>query len=383
MMTEEYFPRNLLDAPVRERVEYFKGFLTSHPVINAVYEELKQVIYQPGGPSLIFLLGPTGVGKTTLLNYLVSKVLEEAQERMEADKGYIPIAGISAVSPEFSQFDWQDFYIRSLRALREPLIDKKISYKDPKRKLRFAFEDALKNRHPDVFYIDEAQELRKVPTGRKLRDQTDCLKSISNISSVRLLLTATYEADMLLDLSDQLCRRSITIHFPRYLIGTEEQRDDFKNVIENLTCYMPLAKQPDFLLDWEYIYERTCGCVGIMKEWFARTLGAVLEEDENAETLTLEQLQKHALSASKCLTIFKAIKNGEKRLEENKEDLIDLRQGLGISKEEPKVSEAPKDKQRQDVGKPKPRSYPLGEAEPIELSEPTENYQQGTAVGAI
>ncbi len=379
-MIQQNFPRHLLDLPVKERVEYFQKYLMAHAIMVEVLEELRRTIYQAGGPSLIFLLGPTGVGKTTLLKYLVNKIIKDAQEKMQVDLGYIPIAGISAVSPEFSQFDWQDFYIRGLKALMEPLIDKKISYKDSKRKLRFAFEDALQYRHPDLFYIDEAQELRKVPTTRKLRDQTDCLKSISNNSSVRLLLTATYEADMLLDLSDQLCRRSVTIDFPRYRIDSRKEQMRFKSVITSLISHLPLIESPDFSEEWEYIYERTCGCVGILKDWFTRTLGAVLEDDEKATTITLKQLQKQALPVNKCLIIFKAIKSGEDKLKENEESLIELRRGLGIAKEEPKAAKQPKSSPRRDVGKPNPKAYPIGTVKPDEQSEKSEDLEGITSL---
>ena len=40
--------------------------------------------------------------------------------------------GVEAKSPEFSQFQWKDFYVRLLQAINEPLIDKKIDYQDRK-----------------------------------------------------------------------------------------------------------------------------------------------------------------------------------------------------------------------------------------------------------
>ena len=30
---------------------------------------------------------------------------------------------------------------------------------------------------------------------------------------------------------------------------------------------MPFAEPPDLVRDWEYLYERSIGCVGVLKEW--------------------------------------------------------------------------------------------------------------------
>ena len=104
-MSEMGFPREILSLSVADRVDYFFKFIMFHPILRTVFDELMLMLYQAGGPSLIFLLGPTGVGKSTLLSRLAEKVLEKTLERMQTNPGYIPIAGILAMSPEFSQFE--------------------------------------------------------------------------------------------------------------------------------------------------------------------------------------------------------------------------------------------------------------------------------------
>jgi energy-coupling factor transporter ATP-binding protein EcfA2 len=372
-MPEEGFPRGILSLPVVDRVDYFSEFIMSHPILKMVFDDLMLQLYQAGGPSLIFLLGPTGVGKSTLLARLVKKVLEKTLEKMQANPGYIPIAGILAISPEFSQFDWYDFYSRGLKALKDPFIEKEEKRRPTKRNLRSAFESALKNRNLDFFYVDEAHNFCKVPTGKRLVDQTDCLKSISNCSQVTMLLTSTYQAGTLLNLNDQLCRRSATIHFPRYCIGTKQQQKVFRSVIQNLSLHLPLPETPNFSERWDYLYERSCGCFGTMKDWFTRTLGAVLEKNPQAHTILFEDLEKYALPASQCKVIMKAILEGEMMMKENEEDIKTLRQGLGLPDKAGSANTASdggnagKEKnsksKHKDVGKPKPRSYPVGKTD--------------------
>lgn len=182
------FPRELLGLPAAQRPAYFENYTMAHPRLTDAYQELMRAIYHAPGVSLIFVFGPTGVGKTTLLRQLIQKVIEAALPNLEVDRGRLPIVGIEAMSPEFGQFDWKDFYLRTLKALKEPLIEHKISYTDTKLKLRHALEAALINRHPDAFYIDEAHHLGKLASGRKLKDQPEALKSLSSLAKVRIVM---------------------------------------------------------------------------------------------------------------------------------------------------------------------------------------------------
>lgn len=138
MEPQDGFPRELLNQPMQARVAYFVGYTMAHPKLVEAAAKLMHSIEQPAGASLIFIFGPTGVGKSTLLRRVSQKITEAALAHMKIAKGYIPIAGIEAVAPEFSNFDWKDFYYRALLGLQEPMIDNKINRSSTKLKLRFA-----------------------------------------------------------------------------------------------------------------------------------------------------------------------------------------------------------------------------------------------------
>jgi predicted AAA+ superfamily ATPase len=125
MNTQAGFPKELLLQPVSNRIAYFRDYTLAHPKLKEADQKLMHAIHEPGGPALIFVFGPTGVGKSTLLKRVTQKLLQEAMPLMETDKGYIPIAGVEIKTPENSNFDWNDFYVRALMALEEPMIDKK------------------------------------------------------------------------------------------------------------------------------------------------------------------------------------------------------------------------------------------------------------------
>src|SRR5260370_16895334 len=59
---------------------------------------------------------------------------------------------------------------------------------------------------------------------------------------------------------------------------------------------MPFAQPPDLTNSWEYLYERSIGCVGILKDWLARALATAMRC--SAPSLTLKHLENHALSVS-------------------------------------------------------------------------------------
>jgi hypothetical protein len=366
MQPQDGFPQELLHQPITQRIAYFENYTMAHPKLMEAAQNLMHSILQPAGASLIFVFGPTGVGKSTLLKRVTQKLTEAALSEMDADKAYIPIAGIEAMSPDFSNFDWNDFYVRALMAFKEPMIEKKMNRTNSKLKLRLALESALSNRKPKAFFVDEAQHLGKVASGRKLRDQTDCIKSLANIAQTRFVLCGTYELVILRNLSGQLCRRSTDIHFPRYLAESSQDQKVFKSIVQTFQRHLPLPETPDLLGCWDFCYERSIGCVGILKDWLTCTLSAVLEEDNDTKTLTLKDLERHAKSLEECMIMLTDAKDEEKKLQDNPEIRDKLRIALGLdvtnsSQVKSSISqEKPAVKSARDVGKPLPYRHPVG-----------------------
>ena len=367
MQSQDVFPKELLSQPISERITYFSNYTVAHPKLLEAYQKLLDAIRDPGEIALIFVFGPTGVGKSTLLKRVTQELLQEALPLMEVDKGYIPISGVEIKTPEDSNFDWNDFYVRALMALEEPMIDKKINRTGARLKLRLALESALRNRHPDAFYIDEAQNFGKVASGRKLQDQTDCIKSLANLAQTRFILCGVYDLLPLRNLNGQLCRRSHSIHFQRYLTDSEQDLKAFRIALLTLQDHLPLPELPDLESHWEFCYERSIGCIGILKDLLLRTLSTTLIRDKDAVTLKFEDLEQHAWSLEECLVMLREAKEGEQQLA-NKSNLHDeLRTALGLNSTTPKKSEqstksseTTSGKKVSGVGKPSPRRRSVG-----------------------
>lgn len=372
------FSHELLDCSIKERIAFFDNYTMPHPRLFEAVQKLTDSIYESAKPPIVFVFGPTGVGKSTLIRKVSKTLIETALPDLFENKGRIPCAAIEAATPEFSNFDWKDLYVRGLTTLQEPLIDNKVEPNSARKqtnpdknrgKLRLSFEEALRQRHPDAFFIDEAQNLGKLSSGRKLKDQTDCIKSIANISGVQFILVGTYELIVLRNLSAQLCRRSVDIHFPRYQSKPEDLKV-FENIVRTFQYYLPVPEMPDLASHWDFCYERTIGCVGILKDWLSRTLSAVLKADSSARTITYKDLEKHAWSIEQCKVMLAEAMEAEGKFRDKDAGKNDLRIALGLAASQPSIKQMPsqsetatsQNKQKtRNVGKPNPTRRPTGE----------------------
>ena len=123
------------------------------------YKTLLQRIHNPSTKSIFLVYGPSGVGKSTLVKKVAEKIINDLMAQIINNPGFIPIAGIEARAPDNGYYDWRDHYIRSLLALKEPLVEYKVDIKKPgiefkvndvNRKLRSSLENALKYRETFV-----------------------------------------------------------------------------------------------------------------------------------------------------------------------------------------------------------------------------------------
>ena len=346
-MPPESFPRHLLQRPSSERLAYFRSYTVAHPRLRTVSDSLLRAVREPAGRSLILLLGPTGVGKTTLRLRIEQELKQDFLSVDKQDPGRIPVIGIEAVAPDCGNFSWKDYYRRVLRALEEPLIDYKIDYETPhirrnenggvivtdragNHELRRAMEQALHYRRPAAVLIDEAQHFTKMASGRRLSDQLDCLKSLASLAGCIHVLIGTYELLPCRNLSAQLSRRSIDIHFSRYHAEDSDDVLAFQRAIFSFQRHLPLAQEPELWRDWEYCYVHSIGCVGILKDWLTRALAEATER--SALTLTRADLERHAWSTDQCEKMAKDALDGESVLAEKPDSGVHLNKLLGLEK---------------------------------------------------
>lgn len=374
MSDSRAFPADLLLQPIAERLHYFNHKVIAHPRLVEAYEALRHAIRYPSGASLIFVFGPTGVGKTTLRLRIEKYLIESALSDSEKDPGYIPVAGIEAVAPEAGSFNWKDYYRRALVALDEPMIEYKLDLCTPApvtgfngirrdsqgklifepgavaSELRRSLEFGLRYRKPMAFFIDEAQHLKKLAGGRQLMDQLDTIKSLANITGSLHVLVGTYEMLNFTNLSAQLSRRSVDIHFPRYRPDDAQDLATFESVVLTFQKHLPLEDEPDLVSHCAYLYDHSVGCIGVLKNWVNRTLAATLENGQT--TITLSDLEKHAEPTRKLLRMAREIREGEESLRQMDGQDSELRELLGA--EAPKAQSGQTRRPNTQVGERRP-----------------------------
>ena len=293
------FPTALLTQPIGARQEYFEHqCFIEHPRLREVLDQTLQAVCPPGeGASrrrpgtMVLVIGPSRVGKTTLIRLLEERLRASATHQMERDPNFIPFASITLASPDANRFDWRTYYRAVLRGLQDPFVDGKIA-RIRERELREAMESALLHRKPIAVIVDEAHHLAKTSRGRLLQDQLDQLKYFENLTGVSHLLVGTYDLRPFRKVNAQLACRSVDVHFSRYDAAKEEDAQVFRSVLWALQRQIPVEREPQLVEQWEFLYARSIGCIGLLKMHLNRALNLAL--DEGSKTVTLTHLRKTA-----------------------------------------------------------------------------------------
>ena len=328
------------------RLDRFRSFTVAHPRLVEAKETLINAIRGAEPNSLIFVFGPTGVGKTTLRLKTEQLITAELLSELQEDITRVPVVSVEAVAPESGSFNWRDHYKRLLHQLDEPLIDRKLNrqveraFVEPSMRFmptfravgteyRYAVEQAIRYRRPVAVMIDEAQHLGKISSGRRLLDQLDVVKSIANQTKTVHVLFGTYDLLAFRNLNGQLSRRSIDVHLARYRAEDSEDRQTFINVVQSFEKELAFEDQSDLVSDWEFLYERSLGCVGILKEWLVRA--ATVASRKGGRRLTRANLESQALCVAQCEQLYAETTDGELKLNERSEAVARLRGRLGLS----------------------------------------------------
>ena len=326
----------------KERLHYFRNHSVIHPILKETKDKLWNAIYGSAPGSIVSVIGPTGVGKTLLCNFVEQKIQQRYKVQLETDRERIPLVKVEAVSPPNGNFDWKNYFSDVLQELAEPAVDRKIDLDKLKMysntandtrasltKLDKVLVKAIKHRRPKTILTDEAQHFTAMSSGRKLLDQQNTIKSIANRTKTTYVLFGSYELMSLRNLNAQVSRRSVEIHFRRYNHEIPEDLKAFKGVLRQFQNYLPIEETVDLVSEWRFFYERSIGCIGVVKEWLNQALAMALEEDSNK--LELRHLQSTALAPVKAIKLQEEIVDGEGKFsDEDNNCLNELRKALRL-----------------------------------------------------
>lgn len=315
----------VLRLSVDDRLAYFHTVRLNHQKVSQAISDLKLMAKPGAGSDITLLIGPTGVGKSTIVNVLREHVLREYEAQMREDLGMIPIAVAEAPASGERAFSWRIFYQRLGESLQEPLMSKKqetvtkdgrvtvrpASNSATVAALRTSIEKALVYRKTSIVVVDEAVHLLRNVHGSTLENHMDAIKSLANICGVNMILVGSYDLVGLMNLSGQVARRTSIVHFPRYF--ADEARDvvAFSKILEKLTNYLPLADEVDLSPYASDLMQACVGCVGILKDTLSRALALALREGGK---LTEAHLERAILTPMQLKAILQETLEGEKHM---------------------------------------------------------------------
>jgi hypothetical protein len=384
----ESFPPELLKLPLGARQEYFEQrCLISHPRLLEALETIIQAICPPGeGAStrrpgtMVLVIGPSRVGKTTLIRLLEERLLAMSKAHMLSDPSFIPFASILAAGPGTSRFEWAEYYRVVLRALHDPFVDGKTA-RIRTRELREAMETALIERKPFAIIADEAHHLAEAARGSRLQSQLNHLKHFENATGVSHILVGTYEMRPFRKVNAQLACRSIDVHFPRYDAANEDDAQIFRSVLWALQRQLPVLEEPHLVEHWEFLYARSIGCIGLLKMHLNRALNLALTEQ--AKTVTLTHLRKTAPSETRIeLALRNALESEAELTESDGADerlltLLGLRGSRTAPQSKAKTEESSPEPKKQDrPGKRSPGRDSTGQGPEGDSSKPVSGEEK-------
>ncbi len=349
---------------LEEKKALFTAVTITHRQLEVVHDKILRAVRQPAGFSFVLVHGPTGVGKTRMMESLAGQVRDlllqppsHVSSRSFAPYGVspvpIPVLLIEADPPDKSAFNRGYFYRTVLTLLGEQTypelshVDIHAEAAPPKRRrmsraatesndvpeLREGAQAAMSRHGVRVIFLDEAHHLlmgRDGTQGSTLQEQLEWLKSLGSKTGVLYVLVGTYDLFNFGKLNGQIARRCLPVHFPRYQLEREADCVEFQTALLELLRRIPLTCEAErWVTDhWLYFYECSVGCIGVLKDWLLRAVSTAL--DDGLTRLSLDCVQDHALPVEIYRQMALDAYEGEQRLNHtasNREHVWRLLQG--------------------------------------------------------
>jgi ABC-type nitrate/sulfonate/bicarbonate transport system ATPase subunit len=271
----------VLGRPAEERLSWFSSITYVHPHLLRTVAHLQELMEPGNDIKVIALIGPTGIGKTTLIDKcLLSLVQRFAPVRLPHE---VPVAMIAAPSNGERSVSWKTIYRRMQMACGGILLDQQRKAEVTDAELaavrvdrvglaqrREFLEAEVRHRRVRLLGIDESHHLLRFGSSDAMMDT---LKSLADIQAeTKLMLVGTYQIAPLLTTYGQLARRSAILHYKRYHLSAQPKDDSptedeaaFREVLRKVEEDWPCEAVPNLQAAWKFVMRSSLGSVGLMK----------------------------------------------------------------------------------------------------------------------
>ena len=334
-----------LDDAQRALHKAFHDVRVRHPKLDAVLEQIHPLLMPHGESNIVYIVGATGIGKSTLSRYALNQFYDQYADLTASDISAIPVVNVEAYCDGDTRHGFRGLYEDLRTALQEPAPDRKAFIEEADghmslrstqrmtiRQLRRLVEKGLKSRRTKVVVIDEAYHLLKFAKDSAVMDT---LKSLANTTGTKFVLVGSFDLFSLVDSHAQVARRSAFVHFERYRPERSEDCTAFRKIVLSLQEKWPLADVPNFVAIWDELMTVSLGCVGLLKSFLLDALAMQLLNDG---TWDCAFLQRAAMANKLRAIIEQEIVSGEQEIEEalyghgawNSKRLAELRRRMEV-----------------------------------------------------
>ena len=283
--------------PAASALRRFHATVFGHRSLERAYTEIRRRLADGMPPSIVALVGSTGVGKTTLGERVTRDVRDGAIGPSPSSDCPVVSTICPSAGPNGFQFDMS--YWQLLAELAGSPTSG--AHRDPDAEAARLHQGFVPGMRPTLgstrrgtlkylcarrvrlVVLDDAQHMADTPGGRSLSRQLDVIKTSVDTSGITHLLVGTYELRALLTPNGQIGRRTKVIDFRPYQGDVAGDLDAFAEILSQLVQALPLAEPERSLDAFEgHINEllfHCAGCVGVLKDWLRDALQIALEEE--------------------------------------------------------------------------------------------------------
>ena len=207
---------------VEEKKARFRQATITHRLLEQTHRKIKQVVREPAGFTFVLAYGPTGVGKSKMIETVVGHLGEGLRAPSiptnlhPLPPARTPALVIEADPPDGSVFNRGYYYRTALTLMGEPTYQQRLhldihgeaqpmkrrplkgraAESNDQPELKEATKEAMPRHGVQVVMIDEAHHMLyggNGAAGSTLQEQLEWLKSLSSTTHIIHILVGTYD----------------------------------------------------------------------------------------------------------------------------------------------------------------------------------------------